>query len=480
MRSDRTKNSPNLSYILLCLLIALGLALTGAGLYFGYYDGGAHLWQNDAPWIATAWPYLLTVLAVVIGGIVAFALTRRHKDKTTEPGALPASLPAQITAAVLVLILVVIFIAQLAVLGTDDPLAVLFTARDGEGHLQAFEAAFFHVVSMVFLLPASLWFVAPALKKKRPVAASCLFLLFLAALVFRLYFDMSLHLNNPRRTLEIFALLAAMIAVCGETSRLIKKENYKLFAFAAPLAMILTFSCGLSTLILNIAGKVQDGVSLIYGLFEIGLAVWFALSLASLLKSVPVLQEEHAKTAKETAAEEAAEEAIEEAREERAEPSADPSAKEATESSANTPTEDPTDVSAASTEPTPTAPAEETAEPSPEEAPTETAAPAAGKATDAPAPADEVPEVSENGGQDDAPAAEAAIDQAPLSAEEVKAFYRAVCAVVARQMGKAPDEAPDEEVRKNANAIVTRLVSDSGDDPAEVAAKVRAFLARGD
>lgn len=468
MRSDRTKTSPNFSYILFCLLIPLGLALTGTGLYLGYYDGSAHLWNNDAPWIATAWTYLLPILAVVIGGIVVIALSCRHKDKTTEPGKLPASLPAQITAAFLVLVLVVIFIAQLAVLGTTDPLAVLFTEKNEHGQLQAFEAAFFHVVSMVLLLPAAFWFVAPVLKKKRPVAASCLFLLFLAALVFRLYFDMSLHLNNPRRTLEIFALLAAMIAVCGETSRQIKKENYKLFAFAAPLAMILTFSCGLSTLILNIAGKVQDGVSLIYGIFEIGLAVWFALSLAALLKSVPILREEHAKTAKEAATEKALEEIAEE--------SADSSA-------------EPAPVSGQTT----VAPVDEEKieeEKAPEETPSaEAAAPDASDPSDTVDASDsantvstsdtsvtsDAPEAPDDGSQ----STEGEGEQAPLSAEEVKAFYLAVCAVVARRMGRAPDEAPDEEVKKNANAIVTHLVNDSGNNPAEVAAKVRAFLAHG-
>ena len=115
-------------------------------------------------------------------------------------------------------------------------------------------ASIYDWLMIIASIPAIIFFLA-TIKTKLNSPAAQIFMSFFpvawcAVLLIRVYFDTSLLITNPHKTLHQLALLAAMVYFLNESRFLLGRTNNRLFLASSAIAPLLLLSSSLPALIL--------------------------------------------------------------------------------------------------------------------------------------------------------------------------------------------------------------------------------------
>ncbi len=414
--------------------MALVLTVAILFIYLGYYDFELTLWATNTPTIIKWLPYLTVVLVALFA--VAFAYTEKQDGlKAPLPGKThTCTLPVRIASATVAITLVSTVIAQLAAIGSYDHLHLILVSSS---EVYSPIVAVMHVFSLIAAVPAALWFIRLALGKEVNAIYGMVTIAYLLLLTFRIYFDMTTLLSNPRWSFSVFTVIFALLFMLYETRLLISQKLFFLYRALSVTAMAVLAASGITTLVLNMSGKLHEGISCFYSAFYLALAVYIAARLFT---------------------------APAETREK------------------NAPAEDVPDEEAESTE----SPCDEAPEAEEDMTPEEASAPEETPTPEENASFEEIPTPEENTSSDETALPEEAPVEGTeeeqelpdLTPDEVKRLYKAIHLSVAARRGiqETPSEEQLNAVAEECRAVMQALLAT--EDRTERLSAIRAFLTK--
>lgn len=264
---------------------ALALAALAAVLhtlvYFENYDFTKGLWQQDTALFLRLASYLPLVAMLLLSFVLAGSLKRRGDGVLAAAYAAESRLSrafSYATAAVLLLTVV----CQLAAIGSDSKLAALL---DSYSRSYMALTATLHILTLLSAAFAAGYFFFAARKRAfrgerdtaipLGIALICYFIFY----TLRVYFDMTLHINNPRWSYGVATLVLTLLYFVTEVDQLLFRKKPIAYAITACLALVSSFSYGVSEVAMAIFGKTDDLFALIYPVLSLAVAVYIAARL---------------------------------------------------------------------------------------------------------------------------------------------------------------------------------------------------------
>lgn len=280
----KKKNGSLILFISAAIVMALAMVAEQIVVYLNYYSFEDMLWHRGTPTILTQLVYIMVALTALFAAAAAVTVKGCYCDRglTADDAFSADSRLTRLLSLLVGLALVALPIAQLCVIGSSDHLNLLLVYHSPS---YQFLVALFHVLTLLLALPSAFFFVRRFLGKKRTLAETFPFLLFLTVFVLRVYFDMTVMLNNPRRLFSVVTLLAMVLYTLCEARLLFEPKRIASYTFVAVLAMVTSAASGFSNLFLNLIGCFADGAEVVYYLLEAVFSVYVASKLFALVAS---------------------------------------------------------------------------------------------------------------------------------------------------------------------------------------------------
>lgn len=332
----RRKSRPLFFFVLAAIFLALAMTVEQILVYSQFLSAEENLWLPDTPGVIPHLVYLMILLTALFAAALSVTLRNAYRQSGPSEGennpSVPSSAPssgasfaeerarqegsdkpdektdtdggepsaariAQIdrlsektpavlflraSAALAALSLTILPLLQIFLIDSGDHLDEIL--RSGSISYQPVVATL-HIFSLILALPAAFFFLRSAQGKRRTAVEAIPLLLFLIAFVLRVYFDMSLMLNNPRRLFSVVTLLSLLLYVLCEVRLVMRPDRLIPYGFFTLLAMTLAAASGFSNLFLNLIGVLSDGAEVAYYLFEALFSLYLAARLVLLCRA---------------------------------------------------------------------------------------------------------------------------------------------------------------------------------------------------
>ena len=265
------------------IVIAILGAVAHTVVYSNQYDFEAALWQNGVSGFMKALSYICLVPMLAMAAVYAFAVKQGEKESGKASSLFGQSLFVRIASLTLSVSLAFTVVAQILAMNTGDRLAALLDPASKD-YMSL--TSILHIITLVFALPAAYHFLTVFLKKKETVATELFAIAYFIFYTLRVYFDMPLHINNPRWSYGVVVLVAVLLTVTLETHLLVAKKGRTAYALVAFLALTLAFSEALAEITFAIGFYTNDGWSLAYTAVKLAFALFVAARLYTLTASL--------------------------------------------------------------------------------------------------------------------------------------------------------------------------------------------------
>ena len=214
--------------------------------------------------------------------LLAFVLAGALKKKSAEERATLRSrntLFSVLSSYAVSLCLILTLVAQIFSVGSDNKLAALLNS-----HSKSYMAltATLHILTLLTAAFAAGYFFFRARGRVEAglgIAAVCYFVFY----TLRLYFDMTMHINNPRWSYGVLTLVFLLLFFVAELDQHLFSEKITLYTVSASLALVFGLSYSAGELAMAIFGKTEDGLLLVYPLLVFFSSAYIAARLHTLL-----------------------------------------------------------------------------------------------------------------------------------------------------------------------------------------------------
>lgn len=278
---------------------ALLTAIVHTAIYLNFYDFGANLWQRGVSYFFELVSYLLLIPAAALG--VQFALTVKRAEKDEEKEPFTCGKTFQGAALAVSLMLVMTLVAQAITVGGYDKLNLLIDQKMGNvfGVYMSLTASL-HIFTLILAIPAALYFLSHLVKTKYQVALGLFAIGYFVMLTLRVYFDMTMHINNPRWAFRVVVLISVILYLVAEVRAMISPEKKGAMTVAGFVTLTLTLTESLSAIVMAIGYYTSEGWELVYSVLLLAVAVYIAIRLFYLTLSKPVAAVDEGVTGEET------------------------------------------------------------------------------------------------------------------------------------------------------------------------------------
>lgn len=256
------------------LATAVLSAILHTVLYLQCYDFPKSLWQSGTSGFLKLSLYLPLIPALFLGVM----LSKKAKEKgelchTNE------TVYTKIAAFFVTASFVLTVVCQFLSIGSGNKLAGLL---DPASKSYMSLTAALHILTLLTAFFAAGYFFFRARGKVELVLgmAAIVYLMFYAL---RLYFDMTMHINNPRWEFGVFALASILLYTVFEVDQLLFKAKPYCYVLSATLALVTGLSYSLSEIVLALFNRSGDGLFAVYAVLVLGLTFWIATRLYALL-----------------------------------------------------------------------------------------------------------------------------------------------------------------------------------------------------
>lgn len=267
---------------------ALLTAIVHTAIYLNFYDFGANLWQRDVSPFFELVSYLLLIPAAALG--VQFALTLAHAEGDGTESPFADGKVVKGAALAVFLMLVMTLVAQAITVGSYDRLNLLLDQKTGNvfGVYMSLTASL-HIFTLILALPAALYFLSRLVKTKYQIALGLFAIGYFVMLTLRVYFDMTMHINNPRWAFRVVALISVILYLVAEIRALISPEKKRALTVVGFVTLTLTLTESLSAIVMAIGFYTSEGWELTYSVLLLAVAVYIALRLFAMTLSKPAV-----------------------------------------------------------------------------------------------------------------------------------------------------------------------------------------------
>lgn len=271
------KELKNYRLFFFCAMIYTFVAAAVATVYLGmHYDSALMLYDKGAS--------RLPVAALICAGAIlsfVFALNMRKTFLPTsyiEKNSNLMILCAMFCAGALALTVALQLISK----NSSDHLYVLWSGP-GETARQKAASALLKV-NVAAAVPAAICFGYTAFTGKIRAIPSILISVWMLVYLLRLYYDMSVPMNDPLCRMSIVSICAALLYSLAELRYAVSKPSPFIHVFSGSASMIICGICGFSKAALIIAGKLDFGISGAYAIAESALALYALARMMSFVK----------------------------------------------------------------------------------------------------------------------------------------------------------------------------------------------------
>ncbi len=267
------KSLSRYEYFSVLVLAALS-AVLHTFVYFEYYDFTKGLWQKDTAVFLKIASFLPLIPTVILALVLVAVLKKGSADERASLH-LGETLFSRIAAYVVAACLVFTVVAQILSIGSDNKLAALLNSHSGS--YMALTATL-HIMTLLAAFFAAGYFFFRAQKKILTglgITAVCYFVFY----TLRMYFDMTMHINNPRWSFGVLTLVLLLLYFVLEIDQLLFAEKPFLYTVCACLALVAGFSYSVGELAMAIGGKTDEGLSLAYPVLIFASSLYIAARL---------------------------------------------------------------------------------------------------------------------------------------------------------------------------------------------------------
>ena len=269
-------------YYVGALSLALLTAVIHTVVYLNFYDFSARLWQMEASPFFGAVSYLLLLPIFALALLFAFALKRAKAEGLCEASPFTPTRSTKVMLFVMMAAFPLTLVAQVLAIGKNDKLNNLIDATLGNPEYMALTAAL-HIFTLILAIPAALYFFSLYRKTRYQVAFGITAVAYFVAYTLRVYFDMTMHINNPRWSFCVVVLIAVLLYFVFEVHQFIRSEYTVIYCVVSFLALTLAATEAISSFVMAIGFYAREGYSLFYSALLLAVAVYIAFRLFAML-----------------------------------------------------------------------------------------------------------------------------------------------------------------------------------------------------
>lgn len=247
-------------------------------VYFEHYDFTKNLWQRDTGIFLKLASFLPLLGAILLGVVLVSAVKQRIADEgkavyTRE------TLFSRIASGLVALSLVLTVLFQLLSIGSDNKLTALL---DSQSKSYMALTATLHILTLMTACFAAGYFVF-RLQKRMVEGLGIVALVYFVLYTLRMYFDMTMHINNPRWSFGVLTLVLLLLYFVFEIDQLFFSKKPLVYTVLACLALVSGFSYSVGEIAMAIGGKSDEGLAIIYPILILAASVYVASRLYTLL-----------------------------------------------------------------------------------------------------------------------------------------------------------------------------------------------------
>ncbi|MBQ7365079.1 MAG: hypothetical protein IJW46_05735 [Clostridia bacterium] len=265
------------------LVASLLVAVVHTVTYLNHYDFTASLWQHGVSGMIGMLSYLCLIPILTVAAVYGITLKKAEEEEGSSASLYIQSRFSKIASLAVAVLLALTLVAQALAVGTSDRLHALVDPTSG-AYMSL--TSMLHILTLVFALPAAWYFVSLFRKKEAPLSAGLLVLGYFILYTLRVYFDMSMHINNPRWSFRVMVLAAILLYFVLELRHSLKPERHLAYVLFGFLALSLSLTEALSEIVYAIGFYTNDGFELTYSVMKLSIAVYIASRLWDLTRSL--------------------------------------------------------------------------------------------------------------------------------------------------------------------------------------------------
>jgi len=247
-------------------------------VYFEHYDFAKNLWKSDTAVFLKLSSFLPLVPTVILALVLVSAVKKRIAEQNARLYT-QETLFSRIASAWVSLCLVLTVVFQIFSIGSDNKLAELL-----DSHSKSYMAltATLHILTLMTACFAAGYFFF-RLRKRIVEGLGIAAVLYFVFYTLRLYFDMTMHINNPRWSFGVLTLVLLLLYLVMEIDQLLFAEKPLVYTVSACLALVSGFSYSVGEIAMAIGGKSDEGLAIIYPILILSATVYIAARLYTLL-----------------------------------------------------------------------------------------------------------------------------------------------------------------------------------------------------
>ena len=278
------KNKTLLRYYTIgAFAVAVLTAVAHSFVYLNHYDFIAGLWQKGTSSFWGGVSYLLLIPTVMLALLYALTLKKAEGEEKVTANPFQNTLLTKIATVLAASGLVLTLLAQFLSIGSLDKLSALLNPSS-DSYLAL--TATLHILTLVMALPAAVYFLAFFFDKGERVPLGLCVIGYFVFYTLRVYFDMTLHINNPRWSFRVVTLLLLLLYFVLEVHQHIRSDKRMPYAVVGFLAMTLAFVEGVTNFVMAIGFYTSDGWELLYSAMLLMVAFYIASRFLTMISSL--------------------------------------------------------------------------------------------------------------------------------------------------------------------------------------------------